>query len=350
MSERPRDMGQPLPIRVPGQNADTPIEDVLAERRWAELDGWSQTAETITMPAVTPDPYPVAPRRRLVVAASEVITETPSSALHEHSDLSRTPSARASSTPSASGSARSSASGSARSSASGSFPSSAADDGRSARLSPRRVAVLAGAGLAVLLLGGVAFGLGGGDDAPVVATVPAAAGAVTTVPDEHPVPTVDPVASVSVPANGSASPTPSRSAGPSASASTSAMPMITIGHGSRPIIVTPGAGPTGETPEPEPSLSAVYSYDDTRYAGSVHVVNSGKGAARDWTVTLTVAGGETVSVSSGAVAVSQSGSSVTFRPTGGTVAAGGSVSFGFSLAGEPESAPVGCAVDGVACS
>jgi Cellulose binding domain len=297
---------------VPGQGAEPPVEDVLAERRYAELDGWSQSAETVTMPAVAPDPYPAAPRRRLVVAASEIVTEPPSSALHEHSDLSRTPPARP---------------------------------------ARRRVAVLAGAGLAVLLLGGGVVALAGGDAEPPVAGVPVTAGVVTTAAEEHPVRTDEPVTTESVRSTGpSAPPSPSRSAEPSASPPGTTAPVVKVGHGTRPIMRAPTAGPTRTTPPPEPSLSAVYHYDDAGHSGSVQVVNSGNGAATGWTVTLTVAGAETVSVSSGAVSVSQSGSVVTFRPAGGTVPAGGSVSFGFSLDEEPASAPGGCAIDGVACS
>ncbi|WP_436537348.1 cellulose binding domain-containing protein [Actinoplanes sp. HUAS TT8] len=314
-----RENSEPLPIRVPGQGSETPVEDVLAERRYVELDGWSQSAETITMSAVPPvpaappaDPYPAAPQRRLVVAHSEILPETPSSASPEDSDLSRT---------------------------------------AAARPARRRVALLAGAGLAVILVGGGAFALAGGTDkTPVTTTAAAATGPVATAPEQHPVQNAKPVAIATTEV--SVSPTPSPSASSSASPSATVLPLLTIGHGPRTVTPHPGGGRTtpGRTSTPEPELSAVYHYDDTQFSGSVQVVNSGDGAAQDWTVTLNVPGGETVSVSSGAVSVSQSGSSVTFRPSGGPVPPGGSVSFGFSLATAPSSAPGGCAVNGAACS
>ncbi|WP_425322690.1 cellulose binding domain-containing protein [Actinoplanes ianthinogenes] len=121
-------------------------------------------------------------------------------------------------------------------------------------------------------------------------------------------------------------------------------PTPTGGHGGQPTSAAPITG--------TPSLSARYSYalDDSGYRGSVQVVNSGTGAAVDWTVALTVPGGEAVSVTSGSVSMSQAGSSVTFRPSAGSVRAGGSVSFGFTLDTVPAIVPGGCAIDGVACS
>lgn len=265
------------------------------------------------MPPLPADPvpaaefYPAVPERRLVVAASGVVSDSPSSASPEHSDLSGT---------------------------------------SALRPVRRRAALLAGAGLAVLLLAGGAFALTGKDDRGPAATTPAALStAVTTAPDERPVKNADPTtaATTEVPT----SPTPSPSARSSASAT--AVPLLTVGHGTRPHTATPGDEHTGGD-SPAPALSAVYHYDDARNEGSVQVVNGGDGVAAKWTVTLSVPGGEKVSLVSGAVELFQSGASVRFRPTGGAVAAGGSVSFGFSLAGAPTSPPGGCAIDGVACS
>ncbi|WP_043512618.1 MULTISPECIES: cellulose binding domain-containing protein [unclassified Actinoplanes] len=115
----------------------------------------------------------------------------------------------------------------------------------------------------------------------------------------------------------------------------------------RPVVAA--GGETADTGTPA-VLSAVYHYDDGSHRGSVQVVNAGGGEAADWTVTLSVPGGEPVTVTSGEVAVAQSGTVVTFRPAGAALGAGDTVTFGFGFAAAPTSAPVGCAVNGSARS
>jgi hypothetical protein len=69
-------------------------------------------------------------------------------------------------------------------------------------------------------------------------------------------------------------------------------------------------------------------------------------------VRLTVPGGGAVSVRGGGVSANRSGDTVTFTPAsgGGSIAAGGSLSFTFDVAGSLDTLPSGCAVNGVACS
>lgn len=79
------------------------------------------------------------------------------------------------------------------------------------------------------------------------------------------------------------------------------------------------------------------------------MINSGTAAAADWVVTLTVPGAETVTVTSGDVAVSQSGAGLTFRLSAALPAAG-RASFSFTLDPAPVEPPGGCAINGAACT
>ncbi|GGM96932.1 hypothetical protein GCM10010109_00550 [Actinoplanes campanulatus] len=215
-----------------------------------------------------------------------------------------------------------------------------ADGPRHAAPSHRaRVAVVAAAGVAVLAAAATVPTWGG--DEPETPVVPVAApvpveSAAETVPPAAPTPSASAVASPS------ATPSPSKS--PSRSAK--AKPRLTVptGRTSRSTSAAPAGGGA--------VLSASYGYqlDDTGYRGSVRVSNTGTVAAADWTVALTVPGAETVTVTSGAVTVGQSESTVTFRPSGAGVPASGAVSFSFTLAPAPTEPPTGCTLDGQPCS
>ncbi|MBG0568255.1 cellulose binding domain-containing protein [Actinoplanes aureus] len=216
-----------------------------------------------------------------------------------------------------------------------------------------RVAVLTGAALA-LLAGGAAVRWGG-DDRP---DTPVAAGAVPTTGTEPAVSGPEPVS-------------PEMTAGPTGSVSAS--PSATAAQPSRSVSPTPSDDEGGlsvgtatrapvRSAEPEPSVpdeeppvyTAFYGYQadpGSGYAGTVQVVNAGGAAGGDWTVTLTVPGAEKVVLTSGNVRMSQSGSSVTFRPAGGAeLQVGGSVTIGFTIDGVPGELPTGCAVNGSACA
>ncbi|MFI7599612.1 hypothetical protein [Actinoplanes sp. NPDC049681] len=84
----------------------------------------------------------------------------------------------------------------------------------------------------------------------------------------------------------------------------------------------------------------------TGYTGTVRVTNPGGIANRDWTVTLTVPGGNAVSASG--ARVEQDGESVTF--TGEPVGAGETLTFTFSVEGTLTELPGGCRIGGIACS
>jgi hypothetical protein len=125
---------------------------------------------------------------------------------------------------------------------------------------------------------------------------------------------------------------------------------LTIRHSALPLTSFPGSGHPGKEEAPEAALSASYRYDTASHQGTIRLVNNGDGGVPDWAVTLRVPGAETVSVTSGAVSVFQTGSIVSFQPADGPVAAGESVSFGFALDDDSAGPPDGCAVDGIPCS
>ena len=119
------------------------------------------------------------------------------------------------------------------------------------------------------------------------------------------------------------------------------------------------AEPTDAAPITQPALPALplpavatFTYEAqeveegwTGYTGTVRVSNPGERRA-DWTVTLTVPGGNPVTASG--ATVSQDAEAVTF--TGEPIAAGESVSFTFTVDGTLAELPGGCRVDGNACS
>lgn len=212
-------------MRVPGPGPGAPAPDAWTERRWAELDGWSQAAETVTMPVVLDapddDPYPASPGRRLVVAESGSVTSSASSDPAPGSGMPD-------------------------------MPASRPGTGR------RRWAGLAGAGLAVLVAAGAGYAMTGDGAGPPASTVPApVTSAVTSVPDAHPVKDVVPATAAVTPASAapSASRKPKRRRTASASPSATGRigkPTLTVGHGTQPTSGTPTVEPTAGTGRPEP--------------------------------------------------------------------------------------------------
>ncbi|OLB76542.1 MAG: hypothetical protein AUI14_18370 [Actinobacteria bacterium 13_2_20CM_2_71_6] len=89
----------------------------------------------------------------------------------------------------------------------------------------------------------------------------------------------------------------------------------------------------------------------TGYQGQVAISNPGQVTVSGWTVRITLPAGETVRDVSGA-SYTQSGSTVTFTPAGGTASVGahGSVRFTFVVTGLLAAAPTGCSIDGRPCA
>jgi hypothetical protein len=218
-----------------------------------------------------------------------------------------------------------------------------------------RVALLAVAGVAAVTavtIAAVTIQAGADDTETPVSTGVVTAGGTTPPAGEQPLDarTTTAAAATAPPsASGSAGPpSPSLSHSPSASARSSAAG-ISLPTGK------PSRGPLRTSPAPAPGaarLSATYGYrlDESGFSGTVQVVNSGGAAAPDWAVSLAVPGAEQVIVTAGDVTVSQTGNSATFRPSGTSVAASGSVSFSFTLDPAPADPPSGCSLDGEPCS
>lgn len=235
---------------------------------------------------------------------------------------------------------------------SGRLPVSHVAPGSATRVRRIRAAAVTVAALA-LLVGGVAF-VRGGDDEPEtpVAVSTAPVGAEASATDSPAADSEDPVPASSAPT--SASPSASRSPSASASASSSpSLPSIDLGAVVRE--PTRSLSPESSGPAADPAAyTAFYGFRSdaaSGYSGTVQVVNSGGSAGADWSVSLTVPGGEEVTLSGGDVRMSQSGSRVTFRPAGGAeLAAGESVTISFTIDGVPEELPTGCAINGTACA
>ncbi|MEV0898600.1 cellulose binding domain-containing protein [Actinoplanes sp. NPDC049802] len=278
--------------------------DPMAQR-YDALAAWSESAETMTMAAVRAEPSPAypqepeEPRRAAPTTRSRPLRSRRAGPAAESGPL---------------------------------------------RTRRARVTIVAAAGVAALAAGAT---LMWGDEEPATPITAGAAATTTTVEPPHAEtePPVAPSAAAGVTASASTRPAPS----PSRTASGTANPRLVLPTGktsrtaAREVTSTPGAA----------ILSASYGYqldDEAGYRGSVRVSNTGTAAAADWTVALTVPGAEEVTVTSGDVTASQSGSSVTFRPSGAKVPASGSVSFSFTLASAPAELPTGCALDGQPCS
>jgi Cellulose binding domain len=123
---------------------------------------------------------------------------------------------------------------------------------------------------------------------------------------------------------------------------------------------TPAPGTSAAQPVPAPVPKPLTAGYETvartgllglaGYQGRVTIRNPGQVIVSGWTVTISLPAGETVNGATGA-AYRQQGTIVTFRPSGGTgtVPAGGSVRFTFSVGGLLAGDPTGCAIDGRPC-
>ncbi|WP_203766834.1 cellulose binding domain-containing protein [Paractinoplanes deccanensis] len=124
---------------------------------------------------------------------------------------------------------------------------------------------------------------------------------------------------------------------PSTTAPTTAAPTRTTA----PAATTPAAAP----------LTAVYGFDtsgDSGYVGTVTVNNPGSTAVTGWQVRLSVPSDAEITVLSGGVTASTSGSRVTFG--GAAIAARDSVTFTFSMRSDGDDLPSGCTINGNPCS
>ncbi|MDT5032610.1 MAG: hypothetical protein QOC94_2781 [Actinoplanes sp.] len=127
-----------------------------------------------------------------------------------------------------------------------------------------------------------------------------------------------------------------------ASVSTMAAP---VPYTSVPVIVST---PPPPVPGPVVPLEASLSYNSARNTGTISITNNGRVGADDWSLTLTVPGGNAVTAH-GAVSLSQSGERVTFAPGGGPVAARETFTFTFTVRGTPSGTPHDCAINGSSC-
>ncbi|SDT79357.1 cellulose binding domain-containing protein [Actinoplanes derwentensis] len=286
-----------LPARRPGETLQR-IGPDLMDRRYDALAAWNESAQTMTMAAIGDEPRPAYPQ--------SFDPDSFRDAVPQHS----------------------------------------VPPARTVRraLRARRERIAAGV-VGVALLGAgtaVAWGSAGEPGTPVATGTAVAVRTTEADPGDG----VEPVAT------GDTEP----SSTPSAGAATSASPVPSPSVSSRPrrIVTLPAVrnsrGPSRTSVGPtagSPALSASYEYDSG--AGSVRVANTGDADATDWTVGLTVPGGETVTVTSGDVVVVQSGSSVTFRPSGARVPPAGLVAFSFAVDPVPAEEPGGCTIDGSSC-
>lgn len=121
-------------------------------------------------------------------------------------------------------------------------------------------------------------------------------------------------------------------------------------------VAPPSTKPTpSATPVVTPVLGATLRAevdDQAGYRATVTISNPGPTRAADWTVRLTVPGGNEVTIWAGNVVAAQNGAAVTFTPApdAAPVPAGGSVDFTFGVVGVLESLPNGCTIDGRPCA
>jgi hypothetical protein len=114
---------------------------------------------------------------------------------------------------------------------------------------------------------------------------------------------------------------------------------------SAPEIVTT---PPPPAPGPVVPLEASLGYNSADNTGTVSITNNGRVQAYDWSLTLTIPGGNAVTPH-GAVSLSQSGERLAFSPAGGSVDARETFTFTFTVRGTPSGTPRGCAINGSSC-
>jgi hypothetical protein len=178
------------------------------------------------------------------------------------------------------------------------------------------------------------------DDSPSI-TIPASASA-----------SLRKSASASASASPTASPTQTTTTGGSASSAANPTPTPTATRSSGPLAATPSPPPTTSDTAALTADFRTQLGDNSGDIVTVTVTNPGKTAVDDWTVGITVPGADQVVVLSGGVTFRLNGDDLTFAPGSGTspVAAGGSVTFSFAVAGSPTGSPTGCVINGNACS
>ncbi|MEV4343875.1 cellulose binding domain-containing protein [Actinoplanes sp. NPDC049596] len=227
--------------------------------------------------------------------------------------------------------------------------------------SRRRAGVVALAAAGVFLAGAAGYIVLRPDSSPA----PNNAAVATSAPVESPDPTLDaPVAEPTTtapsasPAGTSTSPT---TAAPTTEAATTTAPAAPVPVTTKPAATTPAARPTTTAPTktlaPTPTtapaaapLTAAYGFSngDDGYVGTVTVNNPGTAAATDWQVRLTIPSGASITVLSGGVSGSASGTRATF--SGGSIGARSSLTFTFGLQTDSDDLPSGCTINGSPCS
>jgi hypothetical protein len=229
---------------------------------------------------------------------------------------------------------------------------------------------MAGATLAALVVGGVGYAALTKPGPPIAAPDPAVPAPGTPSVQASPAgPASPPHAAGGLTHTGR--PTPSRVAvtTPAAPAPVSKVPSVvrTIAppHAVKPVRPTPTPAPPTVT-DPQPgtpptgghpggggfrALSATLTPSGDGldlYSAAIEVDNPARRPAYAWQLTLTVPGGNQVSADG--AAVTQDGDQVTFRPYDGTaIAAGGSMTFTFTVNGLLPAVPYDCAIDGKPC-
>jgi hypothetical protein len=227
----------------------------------------------------------------------------------------------------------------------------------------RHVALLTTVAVGVMIAGGVGYAVfrPSGEQTtagPTIITTDGPTAEPDATADLFGDPSGAPVQSASPrPTPSSASPSPSVTSSPVATTAPPlpARPTTPIAIPPEPITTTqPGISPTDLKPPPAAPpapLTAALSQDerDDDLAGTVRVSNPAGSAANGFTVRLSVPGATGVSVTGGNVSASRNGDAITFR-SGATIAAGGSVSFSFTVDGPVSGEAGGCTIDGNSCN
>ena len=232
-----------------------------------------------------------------------------------------------------------------------------------------RKGVLALAALAVMLAGGTGYVLlrdsGSGNSAAASArrstdasVSPSAQPGDSTVPNGEPV-HIAPASPVGSAATATLPPATVPTVISVVPAPTQPMRTVAPVTSSAPAPTAPTpTGGSASASAPATALTASYSYrtdgDDadpiTGYLGTIRVTNSGDTTGDPWTVHLTVPSGTTATIQSGDVTTSRDGTTVTFRPSAGTLAAHDATMFTFTLSDPLTAVPTTCTINGAACS
>jgi hypothetical protein len=219
-------------------------------------------------------------------------------------------------------------------------------------------AVLAGATGYVLLRG-----LGLSPTTRTDASVPI----VTATPADPSVAADAPADTFSIPPSASERQSTSASPHPSATTTKAASATGTPVQGTNPSLVAPVAPPTATvsplSTHPAPTATASKpaapltaslrsGQSNGGYLGTVTVTNPGDAAVSDWTVRVDAPGASQVTVVGSGVSLTRSGDELVFTPASGAapIAAGGSLTYAFAIAGSLSVLPSGCEINGSPCS